>query len=240
MFSTLRLVICGTLPLFLPWISLAQEKTEEPGRPLVTKVGENSFRLGDILFDSKEKSISIPVVVNMNEGGPIEYLLVHENGKVHEAILTTTVSPSQLQIVLKLLKFKSGHGDVFNRLLSPEMLDKEGGKEADRGAAMQFEFIKDGSEEPKPGYELIIDGENAKPMSPGDWIYTGSTIEEGNFLAEGEGSIIAIYLDHIAMFNMIRDGADIDERWGANGNAIPEVGTKGKLILKPAKKTVTE
>ena len=74
----------------------------------------------------------------------------------------------------------------------------------------------------------------------GDWIYTGSTIEEGNFLAEGEGSIIAIYLDHIAMFNMIRDGADIDERWGANGNAIPEVGTKGKLILKPAKKTVTE
>ena len=103
---------------------------------------------------------------------------------------------------------------------------------------MEFLFVEEGKD-PRPGYEFIIDGENAEPMAPGDWIYTGSTIEEGNFLAEGEGSIIAIYLDHIAMFNMTRDGADIDERWGANGDAIPEIGTKGTLILKASKKSVT-
>jgi hypothetical protein len=42
------------------------------------------------------------------------------------------------------------------------------------------------------------------------------------------------------MFNMTRDGADIDERWGANGDAIPEIGTKGTLILKASKKPVTD
>lgn len=234
-----RLSLLLVTALLLPLLTTGQdEKAEKPARPLVTKIGENSYRLGEILFDSKEKKIEIPVVVNMNEGGPIEYLLVNENGKVHEAIFTTTISPSELQIVLKLLKFESGHGDVFNRLLAPEVLDKEGGTEAERGDAMEFLFVEEGKD-PRPGYEFIIDGENAEPMAPGDWIYTGSTIEEGNFLAEGEGSIIAIYLDHIAMFNMTRDGADIDERWGANGDAIPEIGTKGTLILKASKKPVT-
>ena len=85
----------------------------------------------------------------------------------------------------------------------------------------------------------MIDGENAEPMTEGNWIYTGSLIEEGSFLAEAEGSIIAVYLDHIAMFNMTRDGADIDERWGANGNLIPEIGVTGKLIISTAKKDVT-
>ncbi len=40
-------------------------------------------------------------------------------------------------------------------------------------------------------------------------------------MAEAEGSIIAIYLDHLAMFNMFsREGADLDERWGARHTVI--------------------
>ncbi len=35
-------------------------------------------------------------------------------------------------------------------------------------------------------------------MAPGDWIYTGSAVEGAAFMAEAEGSIIAIYLDHLA------------------------------------------
>jgi hypothetical protein len=141
-----RLSLLLVTALLLPLLTTGQdEKAEKPARPLVTKIGENSYRLGEILFDSKEKKIEIPVVVNMNEGGPIEYLLVNENGKVHEAIFTTTISPSELQIVLKLLKFESGHGDVFNRLLAPEVLDKEGGTEAERGDAMEFLFVEDAS-----------------------------------------------------------------------------------------------
>ena len=50
-------------------------------------------------------------------------------------------------------------------------------------------------------------------------------------MAEIEGALIAIYLDAIAMFNMSNEGADDDERWGANSEMIPEIGTHGTLVI---------
>jgi len=70
-------------------------------------------------------------------------------------------------------------------------------------------------------------------MDNGGWIFTGSRVERGDFMADIEGSIIAIYLDSNAMFNMTRPGADNDEQWGANDELIPEIGTKGTLLIRP-------
>lgn len=219
----------------------ADNTSEEVKAPEVSvkKIGENRYRLGEIEFDAKTREIRFPVAVNQREGGPIEYLLVRETGKVHESILTTAVSPLHLQIVMKLLRYRGGNGDVFNRLLAPEILEKEGGKEADRGEAVSFLFEPEGGKA-VPVYELIIDGESAEAMKPGDWIYTGSAVQEGSYMAEAEGSIIAIYLDHLAMFNMTREGADLDERWGARHTVIPEIGTKGTLVIRAGEKPVTK
>jgi hypothetical protein len=199
----------------------------------VKKVGETLYRIGEIEFDAKTREIRFPATVNMNEGGPLEYVLVQEKGKVHESILTTSVSPLSLQVAMKLLRYKAGHGDVFNRLLAPEVLEKEGGTEADRGDSLIFSFQAEGSEKLVPVYEFVIDGESAEAMTPGGWVYTGSVVEDGTFMAEAEGSLIAIYLDHLALFNMTREGADIDERWGARSSVIPPVGTKGTITIQP-------
>ena len=217
------------------------EKAAEVPAPEVSvqKIGETLYRLGGIEFDAKTREIRFPVVVNMREGGPVEYLLVQENGKVHESILTTAVSPLHLQIVMKLLRYQSGNGDVFNRLLIPELIEKEGGKEADRGETVFFSFTPEGREA-IPVHDLVIDGESAEAMTPGGWIYTGSVVQDGAFMAEAEGSIIAIYLDHLALFNMTREGADIDERWGARHTVIPEIGTKGVLTIRPGENPVTK
>lgn len=199
----------------------------------VKKVGETVYRIGEVEFDAKTREIRFPVTVNMREGGPIEYLLVQERGKVHESIFTTVVSPLSLQVAMKLLHYQSGYGDVFNRLLRSEVLEKEGGTEADRGDSVIFTFQAEGGEKAVPVYEFVIDGESAEAMTPGGWIYTGSVVDEGTFMAEAEGSIIAIYLDHLALFNMTREGADVDERWGARSTTIPEIGTKGSLVIQP-------
>lgn len=199
----------------------------------VKKVGETRYRIGEIEFDARTRQIRFPVTVNMREGGPLEYVLVHERGKVHESIFTTAVSPLSLQVAMKLLRYKAGYGDVFNRLLRPEALEKEGGTEADRGDSLIFYFQADGTEKAVPVYEFVIDGESGGAMTPGGWIHTGSVVEDGVFMAEVEGSIIAIYLDHLALFNMTREGADIDERWGARSSAIPEIGTNGTLVIQP-------
>jgi hypothetical protein len=230
--------LAGALPAFsqererkAPAPDAAREEVPAP-QVSVQKVGETLYRLGEIEFDAKTREIRFPATVNMNEGGPLEYILVNEKGKVHESILTTSVSPLNLQVALKLLRYKAGYGDVFDRLLSPEVLEKEGGSEEDRGDGMIFTFRAAGAEKAVPVYEFVIDGESAEAMTPGGWVYTGSVVEQGLFMAEAEGSIIAIYLDHLALFNMTRDGADIDERWGARTSAIPPIGTKGTVTIQ--------
>ena len=49
--------------------------------------------LGEIEFDAKSREIRLAAAMNMPEGGPIEYLLVHESGKVHESMLVTKARP---------------------------------------------------------------------------------------------------------------------------------------------------
>ena len=205
------------------------------------KVGPTTYRIEEVTFDAKSGEISIPVTVNLREGGPVEYLLVHENGKVHESILTTTARPRDLQIALKLLKYRAGEGDVFDRFLPSEDRQLKGGKSSERGTAVIFTIRwedEDGVEKNEPAHRWVIDGDTkesrddpGEPMPDHPWNFTGSLIHEGQFMAELEGSIIAIYLDPVALFNTTVPGADLDERWGANEAAIPRIGTHGTLVI---------
>lgn len=238
-------LLCGFIaspaqepPRKAPSPSGEEATIDAPDRPAVTRIGEHLYRIGEIEMDSRTREIRLPVVVNMREGGPIEYVLVHETGKVHESVFVTPVPPLHLQVALQLLKYRSGHGDVFNSLLAPEMLEEHGGEEADRGEAISVRVEMEGGEA-KPAASTIIDGATADPMTDEPWTYTGSTVEGGVFMAEAEGSILAIYLDHLALFNMTREGADQDDRWGANSDAIPEIGTQGTLVIAPAENPVT-
>ncbi len=234
----MRFFLCLLL-LSLTSLPLQGEEEKSAPQPKVKKIGENRYRLGLVEFDAKTREISIPATVNMREGGPIEYLLVHENGKVHESILTTAASPLDIQIAMKLLKYKAGHGDVFNRLLPPERIAEEGGKKQDRGDVVFFGFQRDEASKPIPVYDLVMDGEDGEAMESGGWVYTGSVLEDGTFMAEAEGSILAVYIDHLSLFNTTRKGSDLDDRWGARTTAIPEIGTKGTFRILPREIEVT-
>lgn len=233
-------------PIFLTCLllGLTLNHAQETPKPSVKKIGPTTFRVGLIEFDAKSKVISVPVVVNQREGGPIEYILVSEKGKTHESILTTKASPTNLQIVLKLLKYKAGEGDIFDKLLPSEDRKVKGGKSEERGAAVDISVTWKNEENSKPIMinQLTIDGESIEKegesgtlMPKHPWNYTGSIVSQGRFLAEIEGSIIAIYLDPASLFNTTVPGAEIDERWGANHDLIPEIGTKATLKISPRK-----
>lgn len=229
--------------LLLPAGARCQDATTAPEKetPKVTKVGEHLFRLGEITFDAKSREIRLPAVVNMREGGPIEYLLVHETGKTHESVLITRARPFQLQVVLKLLRYQSGEGDLFDGFLPEEeqrqRAKSEANSAAKRGDAVeiQLEWKRPDAREPNhsPASTWILDAETRKGMTDEPWILTGSMMSENHFMAEVEGSIVGIYLDPYAMFNMTRPGAMRDERWGANPGAISEIGQPVTVILRP-------
>jgi len=202
--------------------------------PAVKKIGATRYRLGAVEFDARTRQIFIPVVVNKREGGPMEYILVHETGKVHESIFATKASPLNIQIILKLLKYHSGEGDVFDSLLPESERNRKKEKSEVRGDSTEVLILMEGETEPHVVSETILDAETSKPMTEEGWIYTGSEVDKGHFMAQIEGSIIAVYLDKLAMFNMAREGADNDERWGANPDSISEIGKRGTLILQPS------
>lgn len=232
-----RPILTAVLALFCS--SYAEEAPPAaPAAPAIKKVGEHQYRIGDIAFDAKSREIRFPAVVNMREGGPIEYVLVRDTGKVHESIFVTSISPLELQIALKLLKYQAGFGDVFNKLLAPEILAQEGGTPAERGEGVEAYFLADGAAEGSEVAisEFVVDGGSAEAMPAGPWIYTGSRVEDGHFMAESEGSFFAVYLDYLALFNCNREGADDDDRWGARTSAIPEIGAKGLFLIRPSKK----
>nr|MCU0751014.1 hypothetical protein [Akkermansiaceae bacterium] len=68
----------------------APDQAVEPVKPTIEKLDENRFRIGDITFDQKTREVRFPCKVNMTDG-LLEYLLVHQNGKVHESLFVTEI-----------------------------------------------------------------------------------------------------------------------------------------------------
>ncbi len=221
-------------------ITRSEEPAITPEAPKVVKIGEHQYRLGEITFDAKSRELRLPTVMNLREGGPIEYLLVHENGAVHEALLTTAARGLHLQIALKLLRYRDGEGDLFDRFLPDEerrqKIEQEEKTERGDAISLVVSWEVDGQTRERPVAEWILDAETGKAMTDEPWILTGSHFMDNHFLADTEGSLIGVYLDQVALLNMSRPGAENDERWGANPALTPEVGQKVTLILRPAAK----
>ncbi|MDB6120949.1 MAG: hypothetical protein JWO08_4730, partial [Verrucomicrobiaceae bacterium] len=79
-----------------------------------------------------------------------------------------------------------------------------------------------------------LHNEATKKNVPRDrWVYTGATVDEnGSFLPQLEGSIVACYRDYIAMINSPLEGADNDEIW-TPAPQVPPVGTKVQITFLP-------
>ena len=98
------LIFTGTIAT----VAMAQESppaAAEPAKPSVTKLDGTRYQIGAVTFDEKTREIRFPARVNMTEG-LLEYLIVHQNGKVHEALLSTEISPTHLNLALTLLRYR--------------------------------------------------------------------------------------------------------------------------------------
>jgi hypothetical protein len=205
-------------------------------KPTVEKIDDKRYRVGKIEFDSSTREIRIPAKVNMAKG-LLEFLIVHENGKIHEALFTTDTSPSDINLAITLLRYKP----------SPELyaLPSETGglsgnfpvvPEDIRAAArvsIDVEWAKDGKPERIGVNEWIQHATTSAAMPSSHWVYGGSQIEEGRFVAESTGDIAAIFLSNAAMINYPGKDNGNDTVWLAFENRVPPEGTNLTLIIAP-------
>ena len=192
----------------------------------------NRFTIGKISVDKRARTVRFPGTVNMAEG-LLEYLLVTDQGKTHESLLATAVSPYQLNIAMLLLGARQTP-EIAD--LPPEQITASTLKSAPELKGDSVDILvswKDGGDPRQVRAEEWIDDRMAKaPMTTGPWTYTGSAIYQKRFLAQAEGSVVALVTDPAALINNPRDGNRDDTNWRARSGKVPAAGTPVEITFQ--------
>ena len=190
------------------------------------------FTVGKITVDKRARSVRFPATVNMAEG-TLEYLLVTDKGKTHESLLAAPVSPYQLNIAMALLGARPTP-EITE--FPPEQLTANTLKSAPELTGDSVDILiswKEGGElRQVRAEEWIANRLTQAPMTAGAWKYTGSAIYQKRFLAEEEGSIVALVTDPAALINNPRDGNRDDTNWSAREDMVPAPGTPVEMTFQ--------
>jgi len=187
-----------------------------------------------VRLDKKHQRISFAGVVNQH-AGLIEYLLVNDKGKVHESLLATKVKPHDIHLAMLLIGLAEDSKPNLNEPLPPSAIDSAYLHQAPkiRGTPVRITlaWTQDGKRREAPADNWIFNLHTNQLMSPGSWTYNGSLVEDGQFLADQELSIIAVITDPTALANNPREGYDDDQIWQIQEKAVPPINTPVEISI---------
>ncbi len=198
------------------------------------KVSETEYKLGELSFNPKTREIWFPCRVNQDEV-VLEYAICDEfRGKLHESLLSTKVTPLEIQIAMKLLRWEASGRDVYLRY------DEEGrplGPLRDDGKGRMEILVRhkgaDGKEVTEPLGNWVHNERTGVPVGERVWTYTGSKVIDGHFLATADGAIAAVYRYEGALCNAFNPGSDNDELWFPIEGKVPPLDTEVVAIFRP-------
>jgi hypothetical protein len=202
----------------------ARERTSSASvvtNPPLKSIALGVFQIGEVRFNQNTKEIIFSGTINMDKG-VIEYALVHSAGKVHESLLRTDVEPYHVHLAALLLA-TNAPGSKSDFHLPRELTGDP--------VSVQIDWTSGHEERSFRVEDLIFNTQTSSAMSRGEWIYNGSRVVDGAFIAQREGSIISVISDPDALINNPRPGRENDEIWQVNSEKTPPVGTPVKITI---------
>jgi hypothetical protein len=182
------------------------------------------FEVGKVRLDQRHRNITLSAVLNRAQG-PMEYFLVTAYGKTHESILKTKAAPYDIHLAMLLLGADGSSNTNFpgipaNGVPGPVVHPS---KEAIPGnnVAIDVKWTTPEGETHHSAEDLIYRHDTQTVMEHGSWVYNGSIIIRGRFVAQADGSIISLVTDPVALINNTGPGHDNDMIWTANTNNLP-------------------
>ena len=192
-----------------------------PAPPPLQLLAPGVFEIGNCKIIKKKNRVEFPAKVNMTEG-LLEYVVVSDAGKLHESLLKTEVEPYSLHIALLLMGLE---GTLKPLVEQGQPLTPTG----DRIDVM-VSWQENGKEKQSRIDAWVRKGDDPAGNIP--WVYTGSIVRNGVFLAQVEKSIAALFHDPAALIDhQMQDGAS-DEIWFVNTSKVPPVGTELTVIIE--------
>jgi len=190
---------------------------------LLQKIDENIYTLEDIKIDLANKEITLPAEVNMDKG-IIETILVGPQGKLHETIFKTSTQPSYIQTSLLLLGLESGQNmEPGNFNIKPK-----------GDSLLIYAIWSDslGKQHTERVERMVWNIPKKREMLNTYWIFLGSKIINGQFVADSEQNIIRTYHDPFTIIhNPLPTNTD-DTFYEVNKSLVPPKGTKIQIIIK--------
>lgn len=211
--------------------AMAQD-APQPAKPMVREVSPGIYEVGRVRLDQKALSISFAGALNMKRG-LLEYLLVNSKGSAHESLLVTEVEATDIHVAMLLLGAKGG---AITAATPPAQFDARYFRTAPKltgdAVIISVKWKEKDLEKAAPIEDWLFNEEANKGIEHGPWIYNGSMIHEGRFLAQTEGNLVALVTSPTALINNPRKGNDNDQMWNPNGDTTPGIGTPVEIVFK--------
>lgn len=191
------------------------ESQPPPPDLTVVRIAPDEYRLGPVNLNKATDTVRLPVAINAQAlGAPLEYLLVTQDGKVHESLLVTSTSATQIRLAMLLLGWRGTNEAVTLTLEWPA------GAKSAVTAPEHLLTTKDHALRPlEPAWEVqAIDADGHPPATPA-------------------GQIVALIPDSGALIGYRGWGATTDVLWTARTNDIPAT-VDGLSLTVRRRKTV--
>lgn len=167
----------------------AEEATREvplPDGKTVPKfepLDEHRIKIGNVIVNHKERTVSFQAQVNMKEG-ILEYVCCMPNGKLHESLLVTEADPLHISLGMTLLKFHRFEKFFPVRDENFEWLPFTEPKPedyADSYVQIVMTYTENGREQKSDFSDIVVNSQTRKGLNPSDWLYTNSFFYEGAY-----------------------------------------------------------
>ena len=217
----------------------------ETAPPAIREIVPGEWSVGKIRISKTKGTATFPVKVNLTEG-LLEYLLVHKTGKTHESLFSTDVPPYHLQIAMLLLGAKGADPKVLTNappsgpITNADLLEFRPPPIPGDPVELRVAWPVAGTNVTHRLEALVENKKTGEPMRNGRWTFSGSMVWKGAFIAQIEGSIIAIITDISAMFNSPHPQRDKDSLWFIRPKMLPAAGSEVSLVVRLVKKNETK
>jgi len=167
------------------WLCLADKQPVVPAKsadhPRLERLPNGDMKLGTLVLSPTTRELSFPAKFVLGRG-VLEVVVATPTGRLHETLLVADVSPLQIQSLLYVLHYNNG----------PRLTDSTG-----RPGDLIDIFIEwitaEGKTVREPVEKWMLDLRTGQAMIPKGWVFVGSTIREGKFLADLEGNVVINY-----------------------------------------------
>ncbi|MCF8365491.1 MAG: YdjY domain-containing protein [Bacteroidales bacterium] len=229
----LKTAFHGLIFFILPMLVIAQADNPED---ILKKIGEDVYALKEMTIDVGKGSVTLPCKINMSEG-LIEVVLCRKEGKLHESLLVTDVSPLEFQTAMLLLGL-----DPVNEIPDDEskvdIQSQLATIETSGDSVLLFlSWDVEGTTTKRPLENFIYDQTINREMKPTSWLFRGPvTHKQGFIVLDADVSMIATYHDQMALMELNTTSKFNDELYYVNKDAKLTVGKQVNLIVEKIKK----